>query len=100
MPTIRELGYDYTFDSPYGVAGPKDLAPGIVKKLHERLMHGEKLSAEEQSTLTSATSYWHQRTAHERLAAVEKLRQMIWGYDDTLRIEKVFQIVSDDDEQK
>jgi hypothetical protein len=72
----------------------------IVKQLHERLMHGEKLSAEEQNTLTSATSYWHQRTAHERLAAVEKLRQVIWGYDDTLRIEKVFQIVSDEDEQK
>ena len=66
----------------------------IVKRLHERLMQGENLSVEEQDTLTSATSYWHQRTAHERLAAVEKLRQMIWGDDDTLRIQKVFEIVS------
>jgi len=35
VPTIRELGYDYTFDSPYGLVGPKALAPAIVKKLHD-----------------------------------------------------------------
>jgi tripartite-type tricarboxylate transporter receptor subunit TctC len=35
VPTIRELGYDYTFDSPYGLAGPKGLDSVIVKKLHD-----------------------------------------------------------------
>src|SRR5262245_48525834 len=35
VPTIRELGYDYTFDSPYGLAGPRGLDPAIVKKLHD-----------------------------------------------------------------
>jgi tripartite-type tricarboxylate transporter receptor subunit TctC len=35
VPTIRELGYDYTFDSPYGVVGPKGMDPAIVKKLHD-----------------------------------------------------------------
>ena len=35
VPTIRELGYDYTFDSPYGLVGPKGLDPAIVKKLHD-----------------------------------------------------------------
>jgi tripartite-type tricarboxylate transporter receptor subunit TctC len=35
VPTIRELGYDYTFDSPYGLAAPKGLNPAIVKKLHD-----------------------------------------------------------------
>ena len=34
VPTIRELGYDYTFYSPYGLVGPKGLDPAIVKKLH------------------------------------------------------------------
>jgi tripartite-type tricarboxylate transporter receptor subunit TctC len=34
-PTIRELGYKYTFDSPYGVVGPKGMDPAIVKKLHD-----------------------------------------------------------------
>ena len=35
VPTIRELGYDYTFDSPYGLAGPKGLDPAIVRKVHD-----------------------------------------------------------------
>ena len=35
VPTIRELGYAYTFDSPYGLAGPKGLDQTIVKKLHD-----------------------------------------------------------------
>jgi tripartite-type tricarboxylate transporter receptor subunit TctC len=34
-PTIRELGYEYTFDSPYGLTGPKGMDPAIVKKLHD-----------------------------------------------------------------
>ena len=35
VPTIRELGYDYTFDSPYGLTGPRGMDPAIVKKLHD-----------------------------------------------------------------
>jgi len=35
VPTIKELGYDYTFDSPYGLVGPKGLDPSIVKKVHD-----------------------------------------------------------------
>ena len=35
VPTIRELGYKYTFDSPYGVVGPAGMDPAIVKKLHD-----------------------------------------------------------------
>ncbi len=32
-PTLKELGYPYVFDSPFGVAGPKGMDPAIVKKL-------------------------------------------------------------------
>jgi tripartite-type tricarboxylate transporter receptor subunit TctC len=35
VPTIRELGYRYTFDSPYGVVAARGTDPGIVKKLHD-----------------------------------------------------------------
>ena len=35
VPTIRELGYKYTFDSPYGVVAGKGTDPAIVKKLHD-----------------------------------------------------------------
>lgn len=32
-PTLKELGYPYVFDSPFGVAGPKGMDAAIVKKL-------------------------------------------------------------------
>lgn len=35
VPSIRELGYPFTFDSPWGFAGPKGMAPGVVKLLHD-----------------------------------------------------------------
>ncbi len=35
VPTIRELGYKYTFDSPYGVVGPKGMDPAVVMKIHD-----------------------------------------------------------------
>lgn len=35
VPTIRELGYKYTFDSPYGVVAGKGTDPATIKKLHD-----------------------------------------------------------------
>jgi tripartite-type tricarboxylate transporter receptor subunit TctC len=35
VPTLREVGVDLVFDSPYGVAGPKGMDPAVVKKLDE-----------------------------------------------------------------
>jgi tripartite-type tricarboxylate transporter receptor subunit TctC len=35
VPTLKELGYTYEFDSPFGLAGPKGMDPAIVKKLHD-----------------------------------------------------------------
>jgi tripartite-type tricarboxylate transporter receptor subunit TctC len=34
-PTLKELGYTYEFDSPFGLAGPKGIDPLIVRKLHD-----------------------------------------------------------------
>ena len=34
-PILKELGYTYEFDSPFGIAGPKGMEPAIVKKLHD-----------------------------------------------------------------
>jgi tripartite-type tricarboxylate transporter receptor subunit TctC len=33
-PTLRDLGYDMVVTSPYGIAGPKGMAPEIVDTLH------------------------------------------------------------------
>ncbi len=36
-PTLKELGYPFVFDSPFGVAGPKGMDPAVVQKLHDAL---------------------------------------------------------------
>ncbi len=36
-PTLKELGFPFVFDSPFGIAGPKGMEPGIVRKLHDAL---------------------------------------------------------------
>jgi hypothetical protein len=38
-------------------------------------------------------SYWLSKTPSERLAAVELMRQIIYGYDpSTLRLQRVFEV--------
>lgn len=34
-PTLKELGYPFVFDSPFGIAGPKGMDPAVVEKLHQ-----------------------------------------------------------------
>ncbi|MFM9942011.1 MAG: Bug family tripartite tricarboxylate transporter substrate binding protein [Hyphomicrobiaceae bacterium] len=35
VPTLKELGYPFVFESPYGLVGPKGMDPATVKKLHD-----------------------------------------------------------------
>ena len=35
VPTLKELGYDMVVTSPYGVMGPKNMDPGVVRALHD-----------------------------------------------------------------
>jgi len=34
VPTLKELGMPYVFESPFGLAGPKGMDPAIVARLH------------------------------------------------------------------
>jgi tripartite-type tricarboxylate transporter receptor subunit TctC len=34
-PTLKELGYPFVFDSPFGLAGPKGMDPAVVKVIHD-----------------------------------------------------------------
>jgi tripartite-type tricarboxylate transporter receptor subunit TctC len=34
-PTLRELGYDIVSTSPYGIAGPAGMDPGVVRIIHD-----------------------------------------------------------------
>jgi tripartite-type tricarboxylate transporter receptor subunit TctC len=35
VPSLRDLGYPWTFDSPWGIAGPKGMDPAVVQKIHD-----------------------------------------------------------------
>lgn len=35
IPTLRELGYNVSVDSPWGIGGPKGLPPEVIKKIHD-----------------------------------------------------------------
>jgi tripartite-type tricarboxylate transporter receptor subunit TctC len=35
VPTLKELGYPFVFDSPFGLAGPRGMDPAHVQKLHD-----------------------------------------------------------------
>ena len=35
VPTLKELGFNLTLDSPFGLAGPKGMDPAVVQKLHD-----------------------------------------------------------------
>ena len=40
VPTLKELGYDMTSTSPYGIAGPKGMDPKVAKVLHDAFRKG------------------------------------------------------------
>jgi tripartite-type tricarboxylate transporter receptor subunit TctC len=35
VPTLKELGYPFVFDSPFGIAGPRGMDPKVVARLHD-----------------------------------------------------------------
>lgn len=40
VPTLRELGYDMTVTSNYGLSGPPNMDPGVVRVLHDVYREG------------------------------------------------------------
>jgi tripartite-type tricarboxylate transporter receptor subunit TctC len=35
VPTLQELGYETLADSPFGIGGPKGMAPALTRRLHD-----------------------------------------------------------------
>lgn len=50
VPTLKELGYDIVEMSSYGIAGPKNMSPEVVKTLHDAFKTA-LLSPQHQKTL-------------------------------------------------
>ena len=53
VPTMKELGYPFVFDSPFGIAGPKGMDPKVVAVLHDAF----KKAIEEPSLIETLAKY-------------------------------------------
>ena len=53
LPTLKELGYPWVFDSPWGIAGPKDMDPKVVAKIHDAF----KKAIEDEGVVTILERY-------------------------------------------
>jgi tripartite-type tricarboxylate transporter receptor subunit TctC len=52
-PTMKELGYPFVFDSPFGIAGPKGMDPKVVAQLHDAF----KKAVEEPALIETLAKY-------------------------------------------
>jgi tripartite-type tricarboxylate transporter receptor subunit TctC len=52
-PTLKELGYPFVFDSPFGVAGPKGMDAAVVAKLNDAF----KKAVEDPSVIALLAKY-------------------------------------------
>jgi len=53
VPTLKELGYDMVYDSPFGIAGPKGMDPKVVARLHDAF----KKALEDPAVITTLARY-------------------------------------------
>lgn len=53
VPTLRDLGFDMVFDSPFGMGGPKGMDPAVVKKLDEAF----KVAVEDKEVVATLEKY-------------------------------------------
>lgn len=53
VPTLKDLGFDMVFDSPFGMGGPKGMDPLAVKKLDEAF----KIALEDKEVIATLAKY-------------------------------------------
>jgi tripartite-type tricarboxylate transporter receptor subunit TctC len=70
-PTVKELGLDTVSNSPYGLVGPKGMAPQVVKQLHDAF----KLAIDEPEHMKTLQQldqlYWYKSSEQYAQWAVE-----------------------------
>ena len=69
VPTARSLGWDLAYPAPYGLVGPKGMAPEVIKRLHDAFKTAID-SAEYRKLLeTLRQTYWYRSPdAYEKWA--------------------------------
>jgi len=84
VPTVKESGWDTVTESPFGIGGPKQMDPGVVKVLHDafakKLQDPKVLDTLDkfyQPVIYMNTADYTQyasRTLHQEKATIERLR--------------------------
>jgi tripartite-type tricarboxylate transporter receptor subunit TctC len=67
VPTLKEIGIDMVANAPYGLAGPRDMDPKIVKILHDAFKKGmeDPSYAAVLAELDQAASYLDSQDYHD-----------------------------------
>ncbi len=52
-PTLKELGYPFVLDSPFGLAGPKGMDPAVMKVIHDAF----KVALEDPGVIATMAKY-------------------------------------------
>jgi tripartite-type tricarboxylate transporter receptor subunit TctC len=72
-PTVKELGIDTVSNSPYGLVGPKNMPPQVVKALHDAF----KLASDDPENAKTLQQldqlHWYKSSEDYRSWAVETL---------------------------
>ena len=68
-PTLKELGYPFVFDSPFGLAGPKGMDPAVVEKLHDAFKKAHRGSQGRGRDRWPRTTWCPRYHRHRRLHA-------------------------------
>ena len=62
-PTVKELGVDTVSNSPYGLVGPKGMAPEVVKALHDAVKSAMEDPEHTKMLAQLDQLYWYQSSA-------------------------------------
>jgi tripartite-type tricarboxylate transporter receptor subunit TctC len=73
-PTVKELGIDTVSDSPYGLVGPKGMAPEVVKALHDGFKKAIDDPEHHKVLQQLDQLYWYKPSAEYRAWAGEMLK--------------------------
>ena len=74
IPTLKDLGYPFVIDSPWGLAGPKGMDPKVVAKIHDAF----KKALEEKGVIDTLLRFDmmpnYKNTADYKAAVAEQIK--------------------------
>ena len=83
VPTLKDLGFDMVFDSPFGMGGPKGMDPAVVKKIDEAF----KVALEDKGVIATLEKY-DMAPRYMPTAAYDKFARQVYA-EEKAALEKL-----------